>query len=277
MYVYLNNDFIPAEEARIHVSDLSIQRGYGIFDFFRVRNGVPLYVEDHLERFIQSAAYMHLASPYDKVRLQEILNELIGRNELSEAGIRMILTGGYSPDAYQPVEPNLIIQQSPLTFEDNLVPKSVRVITHEYIRDIPQAKTINYTMGIWLQKRIKEHQADDVLYHKNGVVTEFPRCNFFIVTKNNTLVTPIKDALMGVTRKMILEHCAEEFKIAEGPVTLEDVRQAKEAFLTSSTKRVQSVVKIDDHVVGDGKPGEVTTAVLKTLLQVEKNYVTERS
>lgn len=277
MYVFLNNDFVRAEEAHLHISDLAIQRGYGVFDFFRVRNNVPLYVEDHLDRFIQSATHMHLTVPHGKDRLLEILKDLIGRNGMADAGVRMILTGGYSPDAYQPVEPNLIIQQNPLSFDDNLVPKSVKVITHEYMRDIPQAKTINYTMGIWLQHKVKEQQADDVLYHKKGIVTEFPRCNFFIVTKNNTLVTPAKDALMGVTRKKILEYCAEDFKIAEGVVTLEDVRQAKEAFLTSSTKRVQSVVKVDDHVIGSGKPGEVTTAVLKTLLDVEKNYVAERA
>lgn len=273
MQVFLNNDFVPLSDAHLHISDLAIQRGYGIFDFFRVRHQVPLYVEDHLDRFEQSARHMHLTVPFDRQRLREIIRELVQRNKVPDAGVRMLLTGGYSPDAYQPVEPNFLVQQSPLTFEDSLTPKSVRVMTHEYIREIPQAKTINYTMGIWLLQKMREQQADDVLYHQKGVVTEFPRCNFFIVTRNNTIITPDRNALMGVTRKKILEHCSEHFKIAEDTVTLDDIRMAREAFLTSSTKRVQAVVQVDQHHIGDGQPGPVTTEVLRLLIEAEKTHV----
>jgi Branched-chain amino acid aminotransferase/4-amino-4-deoxychorismate lyase len=252
------------------------KEGYGIFDFFRVRDNVLLYVEDHLDRFIQSASIMHLTSPYSKEKLLSILHELLKKNNLPNAGIRMILTGGYSPDAYEPVAPNLIIMQGPLAIQDALIPKSVSIITHEFVRDIPEAKTINYTMGIWLQKKIKELQADDVLYHQKGVVTEFPRCNFFIVTKDNVIITPEKNALKGVTRKKILSLASQGYQIKEAPVTLDDINNTKEAFLTSSTKRIQSVVKIDGQRVGNGMPGEVTTSVLKMLIDHELNYVKER-
>ena len=214
---------------------------------------------------------MHLTAPGTKEQLHEILLDLLKKNNLSDSGIRMILTGGYSPDAYQPVTPNFIIQQNPLTITDSLTPKSVSIITHEFVRDIPEAKTINYTMGIWLQKKIKEQNADDVLYHMNGVVTEFPRCNFFIVTKDNTIVTPAKNALKGVTRKRILELFGS--RVVEGTVTLSDIRQAKEAFLTSSTKRIQAIVKMDGQLIGDGLPGAITTELLQGLLIAEKEFV----
>ena len=271
MYVYLNDRFIESEKATLHISDLAIQRGYGIFDFFRVRDNVLLYVDDHLDRFLQSASIMHLTAPGTKEQLHEILLDLLKKNNLSDSGIRMILTGGYSPDAYQPVTPNFIIQQNPLTITDSPTPKSVIIITHEFVRDIPEAKTINYTMGIWLQKKIKEQNADDVLYHMNGVVTEFPRCNFFIVTKDNTIVTPAKNALKGVTRKRILELFGS--RVIEGTVTLSDIRQAKEALLTSSTKRIQAIVKMDGQLIGDGQPGAITTELLQGLLMAEKEFV----
>lgn len=273
MLVYLNDQFIESEKASLHISDLAIQRGYGIFDFFRVRENVPLFVEDHLDRFIRSANIMHLSVPYSKEQLYSILQELIKKNKIPHSGIRMILTGGYSPDAYQPVTPNFIIMQSPLMIPDTTTPKSIRIITHEFVRDIPEAKTINYTMGIWLQKKLTEQHADDVLYHTNGVVTEFPRCNFFIVTRDNTIITPDKNALSGVTRKRILELGGKHFKMKEGTVTLDDISRAKEAFLSSSTKRIQAIVKIDDKVVGDGIPGKVTSSLLNILQKAESEYV----
>jgi len=273
MYVYLNDQFIEQETASLHISDLAIQRGYGIFDFFRVRDNVLLYVDDHLDRFMNSASIMHLSSPYPKEKLLTILHDLQRKNNLPDAGIRMILTGGYSPDAWQPVTPNFIIMQSPLVISDSATPKSVSIITHEFVRDIPEAKTINYTMGIWLQKKIKEQQADDVLYHLNGVVTEFPRCNFFIVTKDNTIITPEKNALKGVTRKRILELGGPHFNVKEGQVTLEDIRNAKEAFLASSTKRIQAITRVDGQAVGNGMPGEITTSLLNFLQDAEKEFV----
>lgn len=277
MYVFLNDQFVEAEKAVLHISDLAIQRGYGIFDFFRVRNNVLLYVEDHLDRFLASAKIMHLESPYDKDKLLAILKELLAKNNIPNAGIKMILTGGYSPDAYQPVKPNFIIQQSPLEFQDSLTPKSVSIITHEFTRDLPSAKSINYSMGIWLQKKVVESKADDVLYHQNGLVTEFPRCNFFIVTADNEVLTPADDSLKGVTRKKLLELNGKGFTIREAAVTTDDVHNAKEAFLTSSTKRIQAVVRIDGQPVGNGQPGEITTQLLAKLIDIERAYVAARS
>jgi len=276
MCVYLNDQFVASEKATLHISDLAIQRGYGIFDFFRVRENVLLYVDDHLDRFLQSASIMHLSAPGTKEELLLILKELLQKNNLPDSGIRMILTGGYSPDAYQPVTPNFIIMQSPLVIPDSFLPKSISIITHEFVRDIPEAKTINYSMGIWLQKKIKEQQADDVLYHTNGVVTEFPRCNFFIVTKDNTIITPDKNALKGVTRKRIIELAQSSFIIKEGAITLDDIREAKEAFLTSSTKRIQAIVKVDGQPVGNGMPGEITSELLGRLLKTEKEFVSNQ-
>ncbi len=273
MYVYLNDRLVESEKAVLHISDLAIQRGYGIFDFFRVRDHVPLFVEDHLDRFIRSANIMHLTSPCSAEKLHAILQDLLKKNNIPHSGIRMILTGGYSPDAYQPVTPNFIIMQSPLMIPETTTPKSISIITHEFVRDIPEAKTINYTMGIWLQKKLTEQHADDVLYHTHGVVTEFPRCNFFIVTQDNTIITPDKNALKGVTRKRLLELGAKQFKIREGTVTLNDIHQAKEAFLTSSTKRIQAIVKIDGRIVGDGMPGKITSSLLTILQQAESEYV----
>ncbi|MBC6605582.1 aminotransferase class IV family protein [Hymenobacter sp. BT188] len=270
LYAYIHGQITPLEQAFLHVSDLAIQRGYGVFDFFKVHAAQPLFLDYYLDRFYQSAQLMELTVPLARPALIEVIQALIRRNDLPLSGIKMILTGGYSADGYNPVEPNLLITQQPMMLPTpEQVERGIKVITHDYLREIPPAKTINYSMGIRLIKQIKAQGADDVLYHHQGVVTEFPRANFFLVKHDNTVVTPATNVLAGITRRNILALPEQPYSVAVGTVTLDDIYQAKEAFLTSTTKRVLPVVQIDDVVLGTGKPGPVTMALLQALLQME--------
>lgn len=271
MYSFFNNEFLPAEKTFIHVSDLATQRGYGIFDFFKVVNGQPLFLSDYFDRFYHSAENMRLTVSISREDLKVIILELIQKNELIDSGIKMILTGGYSADGYEIATPNLIITQHKLTMPaSNVLDKGVKIITHEYVRDIPHVKTINYTMGIWLQSKVKEQQAYDVLYHMNGQVSEFPRCNLFIVSQDGKVITPANRVLHGITRKNILSLDGKKFSIQSGDVTLQDVMKAREVFLTSTTKRIVPIVQVDHTVIGDGKPGIVTLELLKNLIEIER-------
>jgi branched-chain amino acid aminotransferase len=270
MEVFLNDRFVEAENAMLPVQDLAIQRGYGVFDFFRLQEGVLLYVEDHLARFENSASLLRLPLPYPPETIENIIRELTKRNGLKNAGIRLVLTGGYSPDAWQIGPPAFLIMQGDLHIDTNpTAPKAIRIITHDFVRDIPESKTINYTMGVWLQQKMKELEADDVLYHHHGQVTELPRCNFFIVNQDGLVVTPHRRILHGITRKRLLEIDG----VYEGPVTVSDIRNAREAFLTSSTKRIQSITEIDGMRIGKGKPGPVACTLLEELLLKERNYI----
>ena len=114
MAAFINDRFIENDEALLHVSDLSIQRGYGIFDFFRTINGIPLFLHDHLDRFYASASAMHLPLKKTPEELSFIVHELIKKTGVSEAGIRIMLTGGNSTDSYHPAEPNLVITCNPV-------------------------------------------------------------------------------------------------------------------------------------------------------------------
>lgn len=272
MYTYLQNKIVPAEKAFLHVRDLSIQRGYGVFDFFKIKDGHPFFLNDYLERFYNSAKIMHLTVPHSHEELESIIYQLIQKNNIEESGIKIILTGGYSEDGYQPAEPNLILTQHPLTLPaKEQIEKGVKIIAHDYVRDLPAAKTINYSMGIWLINQVKIQQAYDVLYYQNNIVSEFPRCNFFIVKKDNTVVTPVDRVLRGITRKNILKLAAHRYKAEEGIITLDDIREAKEAFLTSTTKRIVPIVQINNTLINDGKPGAVSLSLLEDLITLEQD------
>jgi branched-chain amino acid aminotransferase len=210
MYSFFNNEFLPQEKTFIHVSDLATQRGYGIFDFFKVMNGCPLFLDDYLDRFYRSAREMRLSLTISRQQMKEIICELIRKNNMPEAGIKMILTGGYSPDGYEIASPNLIITEHALTMPGApIIENGVKILLHEYVRGLPQVKTINYIVGIWLQERVKGEQAYDVLYHRNGLVSEFPRCNVFVVKKDGRIITPADDVLHGVTPEKYSAHCRQ--------------------------------------------------------------------
>jgi D-alanine transaminase/branched-chain amino acid aminotransferase len=270
-YAYVNEDLLQEEKAFVHLSDLAIQRGYGIFDFFKIQDGHPFFLDDHLHRLYQSASLMHLKIPHQPEVLKSMIFTLIEKNNLSLSGIKIILTGGYSADGYHPASPNLLLTQQELSLPGiDLLESGVKVITHEYQRELSAAKTINYSMGIWLIEKIRQNQAADALYHQHGIVTEFPRSNFFIVRKDDTIVTPANNVLAGITRKHILELGTHGVSVTEGEITLEDVFRAKEAFLTSTTKRIVPIVQVDHQVIGKGKPGLVSRMLLEKLISLEQ-------
>ncbi len=270
MNAYINNRFVQGSEAVLHVSDLSLQRAYALFDFFRTVNGTPLFLEQHLQRFYNSAAAMHLEVPHTKEELTAIIHRLIKEAALKEAGVRLLLTGGYSADGYHTATPNLVINCNPVqTCTQEQFEKGVSIITYEHRRELPHIKSINYLMAVWLHPLLKEKQADDVLYHHNNIITEFPRANVFAVL-NNTLVTPAHNILKGITRSFVLEQAAAFIHVEERDLTVHELLNASEVFLTSTTRRVIPVLKVNGHIVGNAAPGPVASRLWQQFMNMEQ-------
>lgn len=257
-YALINQQLVPYQDAMMHISDLSVQRGYGIFDFFKTIGGKPLFLDDHLDRFCHSAQRMHLDPGCSTHELRAMLEDLMAKNNLPESGIRITLTGGYSVDGYTISKPNLLITQQALQLERTVQERGVCLITYEHQRQLPDVKTIDYLMAVWLQPTIKSHGADDVLYHSNGLVTECPRSNFFMVTKKGEVVTGASNVLKGVTRKHLLQLASHEFEAVERDFTLDELMQASEAFVSSTTKLVLPVTEINGIRIGNGSCGPIT-------------------
>jgi branched-chain amino acid aminotransferase len=268
IYSIINDDFVLKNEASILISDLSIQRSYGIFDYFRTINNQPVFLEDHLDRFFYSAGEMNLQANLSRSEIKQIIQQLIEKNNIPDSGIRITLTGGYSEDGYALAKPNLLITQTAFTFNNEVFNRGIKLITFNHQRQLPSVKTIDYLMAIRLQRWIKERNADDVLYFKQNEITECPRSNFFIVSQKDEVITPIKGILKGITRKKIL--CFSDFIVKETSITPEDIKTAKEAFITSTTKNVLPVFEIDRVAIGDGKPGRITTQLYDRICKMKE-------
>lgn len=274
---FLNGQYLPIIKSAISVNDLSVQRGYGIFDFLRVVGSQPLYLTDHLDRFFRSAREMRLDEGLDRGELIEIIFHLIHENQLPHSGIRILLTGGSSPDGFQIVRPSLAVVQKALAPPpDSLLSKGYRLVSYPHQRQLPYIKTIDYLMAIWLQPWIKEQNADDVLYHQDGKVLELPRSNFFIFTQSGIIQTPGKQVLHGVTRKQILELARNMgIKVEETDITMEMIRNAKEVFISSSSKRIIPVVKMDAFEFGPYTKDSISAKLFAGLQEVERIALSE--
>lgn len=262
---YLNGAMTPLADARIGVSDLTLLRGYGVFDYFLFNNFKPRFLEDYLDRFYNSAGMLHLESPNSKHQLAEAILELITLNKLESGGIRLVLTGGYSEDAYTPSKGNLIVLQSPLPHvSEDLYKNGARVALYQHQRVIPEAKSLDYTTGIYLLPWLKQRQAHYPLYHDGTYVRESDRSNFFIVSNEGSLITSQKHILGGITRLKILQLAKElQLPIEIREVSITELFSADEVFFTSSIKGVLPVTNIDGREIGTGQPGPITRQLMK--------------
>jgi D-alanine transaminase/branched-chain amino acid aminotransferase len=251
---FINNDFVNEDKAALHLKDLSIQRGYGVFDFFRMVENEPLFLDDHLDRFHFSAEGLHLPIALSRQEIKRIVEEIITKNNLPGTGIRLTLTGGYSADGFTLARPNFMVSQHLFTPPaKEQIEKGIKILSYPHQRQLSSFKTIDYLMAVWLQPLLKEKGYDDILYHQQGTITECPRSNFFLVTKGDVLVTPATNVLAGITRKKILDLTNKGLIVEERPIHLNEIKEAKAAFITSTTKQILPVAQIDDVVLPQRK------------------------
>lgn len=254
-----NDKIIDLASASVKITDLALLRGYGVFDFFRMEGFTPLFMDDHLERFFNSARALRLEFPVAKDDLKHLILKMLRKNKIAHSGVRIVLTGGESPNGYSIGSPTLFAINEPISgppqehFRDG-----IKVVSHAYQRDLPEVKTINYIVGIHRLPEVQKAGAVDTLYHYGGNILELTRSNFFIVDKSDKIITAGTNVLKGINRKKIIGWASSEFSVEERDVTMEELQSAREAFITGTTKKITPVILVDDWKIGDGKPGPVT-------------------
>ncbi|MBD3629393.1 aminotransferase class IV [Cyclobacterium sp.] len=268
-YCFAENKIIASEKASVHPLDIGLIRGYAIFDFFRTVGHHPLFLEDYLKRFTLSANKAGLPLAYSIQELRDIIYRLIEKNNHQDGGIRMVLTGGISPNHFLPAQGKLFIFCEPLMLpSQEKYAKGVKLLSVDYVRPLPAIKTTNYTYPCWLSLDWKAQGAEDVVYHHNGRVSESSRSNIFLV-KHGQIYTPQRDILWGITRKKVMELAAQT---SLSDFSLEDLLDADEVFISSTTKRILPITQIDTVKIGDGLPGAFTKKLMTDFLNMETEH-----
>lgn len=272
-YCFINNQILPVSEAALLLNDLGLFRGYSIFDYFRTLKGEPFLMQPYLQRFRKSAEQLHLSVPLNEQELGYVIRELISLNRLPESGVRLLLSGGYSENVFTPGSPNLIIRIENSVLPDSRVyTNGVKLLSTEYLRDLPTVKTTNYLNAIRLWPEVEAAGAVELLYHWNGNWLECSRSNFFVVVDGVLLTPPASEVLPGITRGKVLFLAKEAgIPVQEQPLPVSTLAKADEAFITGTTKKVMPVVKVDEQQIGKGEPGPLTKKLMVLWEELERN------
>jgi len=185
--------------------------------------------------------------------------------------VRIVLTGGDSADGTnfdKEHQTFFILFHTLLPISEAMYQNGVKLITVEHQRELSEAKTNNYITKLTNESFKKESKAHELLYINEGYVLEGATCNFFLV-KNNKLITPKQDILFGTRRWLVLKVAQNHFKIEERKISVRELWNADEAFITSCNRDILPVTQIDNKKIGNGKVGPNT----KILIELYKNYV----
>ncbi|WP_191560687.1 branched-chain-amino-acid transaminase [Metabacillus idriensis] len=274
-WIFLNNEFVKKEDAKVSVYDHGFLYGDGIFEGIRVYSGNIFRLNEHMKRLYESARSILLNMPYTQEEMTDLTVKTVEKNGLDDAYIRLVVSRGVGDlglDPYKCKEANVVIIVEPLSiFPKHLYETGIDIVTVPTRRNrpdvlSPKVKSLNYLNNVLV--KIEAHLAnvsEALMLNDQGYVAEGSADNVFIY-KNKKLLTPpgYLGALEGVTRNVIIE-IAEElgYDVREEPFTRHDVYTADEVFLTGTAAEVIAVVKVDGREIGDGHPGEHTNRLLE--------------
>lgn len=261
---FLNGKFVKDKDLVVSARDLGYTRGYAVFDFLRTYQNRPFKLSEHLDRLFNSARLINLEIPWTKKQIAKWVYYTLEKNDKNtEKTIKIIISGGISNTMLAGDNPTIMIVIDPRSpYPPINYTKGVSAISVKFTRYIPEAKTNNYIEGVKQTKIAKTKGAIEPIYFDDKQVLEGSNSNIFCVI-DNKLVTPKTNILKGITRGILLEILDLDIPIKVKDFTLKELLNAKEAFFTGSNREITPIVKIDNHIIGDGKVGKITKEVMR--------------
>ena len=273
--VYVNGDYVPEEDAKVSVFDRGFLFADGVYEVTSVLGGKLIDFEGHAKRLERSLTELEMTSPVTMDELLEIHRQLVVRNDVTEGMVYLQITRGAADRDFaypKDVTPTLVLFTQLKSLIDSPAAKTgMKVISIEDQRwgrrDIKTVQLLYPSMGKMMAKAAG---ADDAWMVEDGFVTEGTSNNAYIVTNDGVLVTRHlgNEILHGITRAAVLRFAREaQMKVEERPFTVEEAKNAAEAFITSASTFVMPVVEFDGDAIGTGKPGPVAARLREIYLE----------
>ena len=277
---YLNGSFLPLEDARVPVMDRGFLFGDGVYEVIPVYGGRLFRLAQHLQRLQNSLDGVRIGNPLTPDAWRELLEELVRRNSGTNQAVYLQVTRGVAAkrDHAFPadVRPTVFAMSNPLPEPRDIAGEpGIHAITLPDIRwQYCNIKAITLLPNVMLRQQAIEADTAEAILIKDGYATEGAASNIFIV-RNGVLITPPKGPalLPGITRDLIVELAAgNAVPYREADITEAELRSAGEIWLTSSTREISPVVRLDNTIVGDGRPGPVWQHMI-ALFQAYKDAI----
>jgi aminodeoxychorismate lyase len=253
--VFLNGEFVPEEHAVVSVLDRSFLYGDGLFETMLVSNGKPFRWAQHLERLRRGADFLGIKIPFGCKALEKFAAELIARNQMPDALLRLTLSRGVGLRGYSPKgadQPTLVMTLHPAPGAPNsdsvrwkLVTASFRLPAGE---TLAQFKTANKLAQVLARAEADAAGADEaLLLNTDGFVVEGASSNLFWIEGDTVCTPPLASGILaGVTRAVTVELCEQlALPMAERKITSDGLRLAAGVFLTLSSLGVVEAGELD--------------------------------
>lgn len=267
--ILLNEVFTEREKVTIDVEDRGYQFGDGVYEVIRVYNGICFEMDGHMKRLQQSADSIELNLPYALEDIEKNLEELVQKNNLNNGIIYIQLTRGVAQRAHhfpEKVDSVLVAYTQEVERPIEKINNGIHAILIEDIRWLRcDIKSLNLLGNVLAKQKAKKQGYDEAIQHRGDIVTEGSAANVYMV-KNNTVYThPVNNFILnGITRIEVLKLAKEnDVQVEEQPFSVEELLQADEVFITSTTMEITPVVKVEQTIIGDGGPGKVTRTLQK--------------
>jgi len=263
--VIVNDKIMDRSEAAIDIEDRGYQFGDGVYEVIRVYDGVLFTGDEHLERFYSSAEKIKINVPFQKEELFDLMNQLIQENKVKDGSVYMQLTRGASPRNHvfpgNDTTPVLTAYTKEVARPVESLENGVAAMVADDIRWLRcDIKSLNLLPNLLAKQAATEQGCYEAILHRDGLITEGSSSNAYIVVDGKIKTHPATNLILnGITRQVLIRLCEQNnIPFIEEAFTLEDLRNADEIFVTSTTSEVMPVVKLDGKEVGNGKPGALT-------------------
>ncbi|MDH3763176.1 MAG: D-amino acid aminotransferase [Gammaproteobacteria bacterium] len=266
---YLNGEYMPLEEARISPMDRGFLFGDGIYEVIPSYDGKMVGFGPHIERMKDGLNSIEINLDWDDDQWRELCNSLLQKNGNGNLGVYLHVTRGADSKRHhaypEGIEPTVFgyafeIPPPPIPDREHIKPYTCST-GHDMRWDRCNIKSISLLGNVMhFQQGYSKGDGEILLYNENNELTECGACNAYIV-KDGVVATPPLDnqILPGITRQLLLGVLRADgsIPVEERVITMDEVLDADEVWISSSSKEVVPVIQLDGKPVGDGKPGPV--------------------
>jgi branched-chain amino acid aminotransferase len=268
--VHLNGRIVPAGQAAVSVFDAALMHGASVFTTMLARNGTVFRLDRHLARLMETAARMNLRTEATADGLASATRELLEANGLKEARLRITLSPGSTHGEEDSATTTLITADPLAGNPSRWYNQGIRVIVSSF-RQFRGDPLGGFKTGCYLPRVLARREAaakgaeESIWYTQDNYLAEACFCNVFLVLGGKVLTPPLETpVLAGIVRQAVLELCATLGVDCDErtSLTIHQMLAAEEMFLTSSISGIRSVIAVEKHDVGDGKPGPLTQRLM---------------
>lgn len=263
--IIFNGEIVEKSEVNIDIEDRGYQFGDGIYEVIRVYNGHLFTKDEHIQRLYESAEKISIRIPFSKKDLMQRLEELVETNQLDTGIIYLQITRGtYTRQHGFPSEeiiPTYVAYTREMPTPQVSMDNGVKGLLVEDIRWLRcDIKSLNLLGNILAKQKAAEAGCYEAIQHRGEEITEGSSSNVFIVKDNCVITRPATNLILnGITRQVILKLCKENgIEYKEQIFSVNDLKQADEVFISSTTSEVMPIVQINELQINSGTPGKVT-------------------